>query len=117
MSVRNPQHRGGAGVAFQKVADQLTDLDKAASAVTVIGFATSDTADIDLLIIGLGQLPRQSVIVTSELGFDLPGLGGGIEVTLSGDRKAYQSANTKLGPLLESSQQRRRDGTARHHRC
>lgn len=103
MSVRNPQHRGGAGVAFQKVADQLTDLDKAASAVTVIGFATSDTADIDLLIIGLGQLPRQSVIVTSELGFDLPGLGGGIEVTLSGGRKAYQSANTKLGPLLKAA--------------
>lgn len=102
-AVRNPQHRGGAGVAFQKVADQLTDLGKTASAVTVTGYATSDTQDIDLLVIGLGQLPRQTVTVTANLSFGLPSLTGGVNVELSGDRKAYQTANTKLRPLLKAA--------------
>lgn len=103
MSVRNPQYRGGAGVAFQKVADQLTDLGKAASAVTVTAFATSDTQDVDLLVIGLGQLPRQTVSVTTELAFDFHGLDGGMNVELAGDKKAYQSINTKLGPVLKAA--------------
>lgn len=102
-AIRNPQHRGGAGVAFQRVADQLSDLRKAASAVTVTGFAASDTQDIDLLGAALGQLPRQDVTVHVELGFGLPGLTGGVNVELDGDRKAYQSANTKLGPLVKAA--------------
>ena len=103
MPVRNPQHRGGAGVAFQKVADQLADLGKTASTVTVTGFATNDTTDIDLLVIGLGQLPRQSVTVNAELSVDFHGLGGGLTVELSGDRKTYQTLNTKLGPVLKAA--------------
>lgn len=102
-SVRNPQYRGGAGVAFQKVADQLADLGKAASALTVTGFATADTTDIDLLVFGLGQLPRQAVSVTAQLGLDFAGLDNGVEVNLRGDRKAYQTVNTKLGPLLKAA--------------
>ncbi len=102
-AVRNPQHRGGAGVGFQKIADQLSDRGKAACAVTVTGFATGDTQDIDLLVIGLGQLPRQDVTVHAELDLSLPGLTGGVTVELAGDRKAYQTANTKLGPLLKSA--------------
>lgn len=102
-AVRNPNYRGGAGVALQKVADQLTDLNKSAAALTIEGFAAGDPSDIDLLVFGLGQLPRQTVTVLADLALDFAGLDNGIEVSVQGDRKAYQNLNTKLGPLLKAA--------------
>lgn len=97
-----PAKRGPAGVALQQLADTIADLGKSLTALSVTAFAGEETGtdDINLLVLALGQLPRQQVTVEADLRGELPGLEGGFELQVSGDRRNYQAFNTKLSGLL-----------------
>jgi hypothetical protein len=97
-----PAKRGPAGVALQQLADTIADLGKPLTALSVTAFAGEETGtdDVNLLVLALGQLPRQQITVEADLRGELPGLEGGFELQVSGDRRNYQALNTKLSGLL-----------------
>src|SRR5262249_34011188 len=72
------------------------------AALSVTAFAGEETGseDVNLLVLALGQLPKQQITVEADLRGELPGLEGGFMLQVSGDRRNYQALNTKLGGLL-----------------
>jgi hypothetical protein len=97
-----PEKRGPAGMALQQLTDSIADLGKPVTALSVTGFAGEETGleDVSLLVLALGQLPKQQISVQVELRAELPGLEGGFSLQVSGDRRDYQALNTKLSGLL-----------------
>lgn len=97
-----PAKRGPAGVALQQLADSIADLGKPLAALSVTAFAGEETGseDVNLLVLALGQLPKQQITVEADLRGELPGLEGGFMLQVAGDRRNYQALNTKLSGLL-----------------
>lgn len=97
-----PEKRGPAGIALQQLADTIADLGKPLVALSVTAFAAEETGpeDVNLLVLALGQLPKQQITVDAELRGEFPGIEGGFMLQVSGDRRSYQALNAKLTGLV-----------------
>ena len=68
--------------------------------MTAFAGEESGPGDVNLLVLALGQLPKQQITVDAELRGEFPGIEGGFMLQASGDRRSYQPLNAKLTALL-----------------
>lgn len=97
--------RGGVGMAFQQIADQVTDL--GVDSVVNITIRTdadpgAGTQNLRLLGLCLPQLPKFAGRVKAVVASEYEGLTGGLKVDLSGGARDYQKIETALLNLADA---------------
>ncbi|WP_369356105.1 ATP-binding protein [Streptomyces sp. cg2] len=94
---------GPPGVVLQRMLDRLADAGTGLRSLSLT--VTADEArklqDVDLIILGLGQLPRHDISVYGQFDAEFPGMTGGLNVEVNGGKRDFQSLSSKLVGLLK----------------
>jgi Protein of unknown function (DUF499) len=98
---------GPGGAAIQSITDQINDF--TIQTVTKLSLkVTADdvrgTADVDLLVMALGMLPKHAITVDADLRAEYNGLTGGLKFYGSAARSDFQALFTHLSRTLKTAQ-------------
>jgi hypothetical protein len=93
---------GPPGIVLQRMIDRLADAGTGirSLSLTVTADESRKLQDVDLIILGLGQLPRHDIRVQAQFDAEFPGLDGGLSIEVIGGKKEFQALNGKLATVL-----------------
>lgn len=100
---------GPGGQAVQRIIDQASDLTVSTVSRLVIKTTVDDTrgtGDLDLLVTGLGMLPKFAITVNIDLRAQFDGLsGGGLTFRGSASRTDFQTVWSNVGKTVKAASQ------------
>lgn len=97
---------GPGGAAIQSIADQINDFTIRTLTRVSIKVTADDvrgTADVDLIAMALGMLPKHDITVEADLRAEYAGLTGGLKFQGSAARADFQAVFTNLTRALKAA--------------